>query len=247
LLLDEISEMPLELQPKLLRVLQERVYFRLGSEKPQEVDFRLISATNRDSRKAVQDGYLREDLYYRINTIEIHIPPLRERVEDIPHLAEHFLQQFAEKYKRSAKKLSQSAYEHLFTHQWSGNVRELQNVIERAVLLTKGDIIEVSALSSIPIKNAAKANAGKNFFPTVETEFSLDQLSQLIVSRIPATDLNTMQEDIFRQLEFSLVNAALERTNGNKQAAANLLGLYRARLYGIIKRNENEELNGSTV
>jgi DNA-binding NtrC family response regulator len=246
LLLDEISEMPLELQPKLLRVLQERVYFRLGSEKPQEADFRLISATNRNPQKAVQNGYLREDLYYRINTIEIHIPPLRERIEDIPHLAEHFLQQFAEKYNRPAKKLSQSAYEHLFAHQWSGNVRELQNVIERAVLLTKGDIIEVSALSSIPLKTG-KTTAPKNFFPSNDTELSLDQLSQLIVSRISTSDLNIMQEDIFRQLEFSLVNAALERTNGNKQAAANLLGLYRARLYGIIKRNESEEFNGRTA
>jgi DNA-binding NtrC family response regulator len=246
LLLDEISEMPLELQPKLLRVLQERVYFRLGSEKPQEADFRLISATNRNPQKAVQNGYLREDLYYRINTIEIHIPPLRERIEDIPHLAEHFLQQFAEKYNRPAKKLSQSAYEHLFAHQWSGNVRELQNVIERAVLLTKGDIIELSALSSIPLKTG-KTTAPKNFFPSNDTELSLDQLSQLIVSRISTSYLNIMQEDIFRQLEFSLVNAALERTNGNKQAAANLLGLYRARLYGIIKRNESEEFNGRTA
>jgi DNA-binding NtrC family response regulator len=242
LLLDEISEMPLELQPKLLRVLQERVYFRIGSEKPQEADFRLISATNRNPQKAVSDGFLREDLYYRINTIEIHVPPLRARTEDIPHLAEHFLKQFAEKYNRTPKKLSQAAYEHLFSYHWSGNVRELQNVIERAVLLTKGDIIDVSALSTNPSKTV-KAPSPSNFVPLNESELSLDQLSRMIVSRVPMTDLNTMQEDIFKQLEFSLVNAALERTNGNKQAAANLLGLYRARLYGIIKRNETENTN----
>jgi DNA-binding NtrC family response regulator len=246
LLLDEISEMPLELQPKLLRVLQERVYFRIGSEKPQEADFRLISATNRNPQKAVQDGLLREDLYYRINTIEIHVPPLRARLEDIPHLAEHFLHQFAEKYNRPAKKLSQSAYEHLFSHQWTGNVRELQNVIERAVLLTKGDTIEVSALTSIP-PGASKPNAMRTFLPEGKSNLTLDDLSRMIVNQIPLGDSNTMREDIFKQLEISIVNAALERTNGNKQAAANLLGLYRARLYGIINRKETENVQSKTA
>jgi DNA-binding NtrC family response regulator len=246
LLLDEISEMPLELQPKLLRVLQERVYFRIGSEKSQEADFRLISATNRNPQKAVHDGLLREDLYYRINTIEIHVPPLRARLEDIPHLAEHFLHQFAEKYNRPAKKISQNAYEHLFAHQWSGNVRELQNVIERAVLLTKGDTIEVSALSSVQSKSN-KSATHRNFASPGKTDLSLEELSRLIVNSIPISDSSTMQEDIFKQLEISIVNAALEKTKGNKQAAANLLGLYRARLYGIINRNETESAQSKSA
>src|SRR4029453_13753610 len=94
LLLDEIAEMPVELQPKLLRVLQERVYYRVGSEKPLDADFRLIAATNRPPSDAIRNGHLREDLYYRLNTIEIHVPPLREREEDIQSLADHFLRHY---------------------------------------------------------------------------------------------------------------------------------------------------------
>ena len=150
LMLDEIGEMPIELQPKLLRVLQERVYYRVGSEKANEADFRLISATNRDPLDAVRSGLLREDLYYRINTIEIHVPPLRERAEDVQHLTEHFLRLFAAKYQRPVQTISQPAYEHLFSYHWPGNVRELQNVMERAVLLCKGDTIELDALISRP-------------------------------------------------------------------------------------------------
>ncbi len=241
LLLDEIGEMPLDLQPKLLRVLQEKVYYRVGSDKPQEADFRLISSTNRNPQKALEKGFLREDLYYRINTIEIQVAPLRERVEDIPYLAEHFLQQFAEKYKRPVKKLSQSAYEHLFGHKWTGNVRELQNVIERAVLLTKGDTIEAAAFSTIQPLVPGVALPVKNLVAKNNLDLSLEELSRLIVNRVHVTDSNIMQEDIFRQLEVAIVNAALERTKGNKQAAANLLGLYRARLYGIMKRGGSEE------
>jgi transcriptional regulator with PAS, ATPase and Fis domain len=135
--LDEISEMPVELQPKMLRLLQERVYFRVGSDKPLEADFRLIAATNRHPFDAIRDGHLREDLYYRLNTIEIHVPPLREREEDIQSLADHFLHHYAERYKRPVSSISQQTYERMFSYDWPGNVRELQNAIERAVLLCK--------------------------------------------------------------------------------------------------------------
>src|SRR5688500_13605871 len=143
LLLDEIGEMPVDLQPKLLRVLQEKIYYRVGSDKPQEVDFRLISATNRNPFEAIADGNLREDLYYRINTIEIKIPPLRERMEDVPMLAEHFLEVYSEKYKRGRMKFSQAAYNQMLNYSWRGNVRELQHVIERAILLSRGSTIDV--------------------------------------------------------------------------------------------------------
>src|SRR2546425_12071515 len=142
LMLDEIAEMPVELQPKLLRVLQERSYRKIGSEKTYAVDFRLISSTNRPPADAIRDGLLRDDLFYRISTITIHVPPLRDRSEDIQLLTEHFLQMYAQKYERAIGGVSQAAYQRLFSHGWPGNVRELQNVIERAVLLAKGNRIE---------------------------------------------------------------------------------------------------------
>src|SRR5215813_3687080 len=142
LMLDEIAEMPVELQPKLLRVLQERSYRKIGSEKTFAVDFRLICSTNRPPADAIRDGLLRDDLFYRISTITIHVPPLRERSEDIQLLTEHFLKLYASKYERRIHGVSQAAYQRLFGHAWPGNVREVQNVIERAVLLAKGERIE---------------------------------------------------------------------------------------------------------
>jgi Nif-specific regulatory protein len=148
LLLDEIGEMPVELQPKLLRVLQERVYYPLGSEKTLEADFRLISTTNRDRLVAIRDGHLREDFYCHINAIEIHVPPLRDRAEDIQHLAKYFLKIYAEQYHRQVHSISQQVYERMFDYSWPDNVRELQNVIECAVRLSKGEVIEEIILTS---------------------------------------------------------------------------------------------------
>jgi len=273
LLLDEIGEMPFELQPKLLRVLQERIYFRLGSEKPQEADFRLISATNRDPLISISEGMLREDLYYRINTIEIRIPPLRERAEDVPSLANHFLKMYAEKYNRPVRGFSQEAHEKMFEHNWPGNVRELQNIIERAVLLSKGETIDESALpfvqrTSDKIARTAVAtntanedrgdeataisnvNDGEKHQSDVVSssaqnvnfsEMSMDEIGKLIVNQLPEPTADAQQDDVFKNLEASVVLAALERTKGNKQAAANLLGLYRPRLYGMIKRRKLDE------
>jgi two-component system, NtrC family, response regulator AtoC len=253
LLLDEIAEMPVELQPKLLRVLQERVYYRVGSEKALEADFRLISATNRNPLDAVREGALREDLYYRINTIEIPVPPLRERAEDVQHLAAHFLQIYAEKYNRSVGSISQQAYERMFAYSWPGNVRELQNVMERAVLLAKGDVIEENAIPMPkPTARAAQAAtttaappvsrptgpAGVSAPPPAQlSELTLEQLARLIVNKMPSPKSGGSRVDVFTQLEGAIVRAALDRTRGNKQAAANLLGLYRPRLYSMLRKH----------
>src|SRR2546423_1831421 len=210
LMLDEIAEMPVELQPNLLRVLQERSYRKLGSEKTYPVDFRLITSTNRLPADAIRDGALRDDLFYRISTITIHVPPLRERSEDIQLLAEYFLKQYARKYQRPISGISQSAYQRLFGHTWPGNVRELQNVIERAVLLAKNNKVEPVDLpfdnGSLPEKNAAGANWD------VPPNMTLEEIEKFVIER------------------------TLQRTGGNKQAAANLLGIYRPRLYSKIKK-----------
>jgi len=270
LLLDEIAEMPLEVQPKLLRILQEKAYYRVGSDKAQEADFRLITSTNRTPFEAIQDGFLREDLYYRINTIEIMIPPLRERMEDVSMLAEHFLHVYADKYKRKELEFSQSAYDQMLNYHWRGNVRELQHVIERAVLLSKNRKIErLDIPRSVAVAVAAGAQSEpasvqpvNSFVPSVESDlpFSVpeiplqqngdskelfEEIGKLIVDRLPDPEEGTEQKDVFNELENGVVTAALRRTKGNKQAAANLLGLYRPRLYGMIKRHNIEERAGS--
>lgn len=210
LMLDEIAEMPVELQPKLLRVLQERSYRKIGSEKTYAVDFRLISSTNRPPADAIRDGLLRDDLFYRISTITIHVPPLRDRSEDIQLLTEHFLHMYAQKYDRPIAGVSQAAYQRLFGHAWPGNVRELQNVLERAVLLAKGTRVEPVDL---PFDNG-----------------SLPEGSPAGVAwEVPP---NMTLEDIERLV----IEKTLQRTSGNKQAAANLLGIYRPRLYSKIRK-----------
>ncbi|MGI9165206.1 MAG: sigma-54-dependent transcriptional regulator [Pyrinomonadaceae bacterium] len=210
LMLDEIAEMPVELQPKLLRVLQERSYRKIGSEKTFAVDFRLISSTNRPPADAIRDGVLRDDLFYRISTITIHVPPLRERSDDIQLLTEHFLQMYAQKYERAIDGVSQAAYQRLFGHTWPGNVRELQNVIERAVLLAKANKIEPVDLpfDNGTLPEAGSANAGWDVPPNM----TLEDIERLVIER------------------------TLQRTGGNKQAAANLLGIYRPRLYSKIRK-----------
>ena len=210
LLLDEIAEMPVELQPKLLRVLQERSYRKIGSEKTYAVDFRLITSTNRPPADAIREGLLRDDLFYRISTITIHVPPLRERTEDIQLLAEHFLKMYARKYQRQITGISQAAYQRLFAHTWPGNVRELQNVIERAVLLAKANKIEPVDL---PFDNGSLP----------------EKLAQGTAWDVPA---NLTLEEI----EKLVIEKTLQRTGGNKQAAANLLGIYRPRLYSKIRK-----------
>jgi DNA-binding NtrC family response regulator len=261
LLLDEIGEMPLELQPKLLRVLQERVYYRIGSEKALEADFRLISATNRHPDQAIAEGNLREDLYYRINTIEIHVPPLRERAEDVQHLAEHFLREFAIKYDRPVRSISQRAYARMFEYQWPGNVRELQNVMERAVLLCEGETIEETAMplarqtqvafreaasSTIaapkPIMSAPAASPSAPPQQVFPGEMTFEHLGRILVSKAAELKTTDPDVDLFTKIEGAIVKASLECCRGNKQAAANLLGVYRPRLYHLLRKHNLHNL-----
>lgn len=250
LLLDEIAEMPVELQPKLLRVLQERAFHRVGSEKIEEANFRLISSTNRNPLDAMREGKLREDLYYRINTIEIQVPPLRERIEDIQYLAEHFLEQLAEQYQRPACRISRESYRQMFEYSWPGNVRELQHAIERAMLLSRGDTLDVEAVppgqaAEKAMAAAASADGPRSFEPEPEPakdppfleDISFDEIGRLIIDKAPEPGTGAPRLDVFGKVERAIVSAALNRTKGNKQAAATLLGLYRPRLYSMIKKH----------
>jgi len=215
LLLDEIGEMPPYLQTKLLRVLQEREYRPIGSDRLVTVDFRLICATNIDIEVALRENKLREDLYFRINTIALRVPPLRERTEDIPLLCNHFLSKFNRRYQKAVRSVSPSAYHLLIRNRWAGNVRELENAIERAVLVCKlGEITPADLPESIREENI-----------TVQ-EFSIPPHRTLA------------------EIERMAIVQTLQRTNWNKQEAAQILGLYRPTLYSKMKKHDIKDQRG---
>lgn len=169
LLLDEIGELPLELQPKLLRALQEGTFEPVGSDISVRVDVRIVAATNRDLEAAVAEGRFREDLFYRLNVLRLHIPPLRERREDIPVIAAGFLAALAQRTGRGPWTLSESAAASLAPHPWPGNVRELVNALERATIVTSGtDLAEVPSLASPSLPTAVAAAEDSGPFPTLE-------------------------------------------------------------------------------
>ena len=241
LLLDEISEMPVELQPKLLRVLQERHYHRLGSEKAVKVDFRLITATNRIPQEAIKEGLLREDLYYRISTITIEVPPLRKRVEDIQLIADYFLKRFREKYHKDVTGFSQDAYDVMFNYEWPGNVRELENAVERAVLLSPGPEITASRL---PLEVTAAQRVLASVPAAIATGSGAAPPVTMAAPPAASTDTAAPGSGGFHvppgmtleEIERNVIYQTLQRTKGNKQAAANALGIYRPRLYSKIKK-----------
>jgi formate hydrogenlyase transcriptional activator len=164
--LDEISEIPVELQPKLLRVLQEREFERLGSSRTLHTDARLIAATNRDLSAMVEEQKFRSDLFYRLNVFPIYVPPLRERKEDIPFLVRHFAQHYARNMTREIDTISAETMNALINYPWPGNIRELQNVIERAVILSKGPVLKVP-LTDLKLKTA-DTNGNQNGVATLE-------------------------------------------------------------------------------
>lgn len=199
LLLDEIAEMPAMLQAKLLRVIEERSVRRLGSRKEINVDVRLLAATNRNPEEAVRGGSLREDLLYRLNVFRIGLPPLRDRKEDLPLLAQHLVTQLAEKHSRPARFLSSGAIAALQYHAWPGNVRELRNVIERAVVICSGEQIERHHFAPYPI----------------------EQRERLRDEDTITMPVGTPLEDAERQM----IMRTLQKTKNNKTRAAVLLGI----------------------
>jgi DNA-binding NtrC family response regulator len=199
LLLDEIAEMPALLQAKLLRVIEERHVRRLGSKKEVPVDVRLLAATNQDPDEAVRAGTLRRDLLYRLNVIRMDLPPLKDRKEDLPLLAQHLVTQLAEKHSRPARFLSPAALAALRFHEWPGNVRELRNVIERAVIICSGEQIERHHFAPYPI----------------------DQRERLRQEDTITFPVGTPLEEVERQM----ILRTLQKTNNNKTRAAELLGI----------------------
>ncbi len=213
--LDEIGSMSPYLQGKILRVLQEREVERVGGSKPTRVDVRIIAATNTDLESAVKQGVFREDLFYRLNVIPIHLPALKERVDDIPLLVAHFIKKFNEKTGRNIKGLASGTMDNLTAYHWPGNVRELENIIERAATLTEGDYIDNEALPNY-LKTSGK-NASTFINPWIPDK---------------GTDLVSEVE----HFETSLIKMALEKANGVKSRAAELLNIKRTTLVEKMKR-----------
>jgi two-component system NtrC family response regulator len=177
--LDEIGDVPLSLQPKLLRVLQEKEIERLGGLHPIKVDVRIIAATNKNLEEEVKQGRFREDLFYRLNIVQIEIPPLRERKEDIPLLLDFFLKKFTERHKRNIKGFTREARDVLIKHDFPGNVRELENIVERAVVLTRGEYITREDLSMF---NAADQPAGDGSMKQVVGSMEKRMITEALVS-----------------------------------------------------------------
>jgi NtrC-family two-component system response regulator AlgB len=192
LFLDEIGELPLDVQPKLLRLLQEREYERLGETKTRHADVRVIAATNRDLKKCVEEGTFREDLYYRLDVISTAIPPLRERPRDLRAFAENYLAFFVAQSRRNLEGYSEEAMTRLMTHQWPGNLRELRNAIERAVILTRGSCIEESDLPS-PRAGVAGPDHGEANAIIPGAQVSLETLEIDHIRRVVARSENLLQ------------------------------------------------------
>jgi DNA-binding NtrC family response regulator len=168
LFLDEIGNIPPHLQAKLLRALQNRCITRVGDSKSIPIDIRLICATNKDLKQMVANGEFRQDLYYRINTFELHLPALRERVDEILPLAEIYVNKFAEKYRRNVKGISPVAAELLKGHSWSGNIRELSNCIEKAVILSENELLTAADLEIIPARPSVEVSGTDTLEETEE-------------------------------------------------------------------------------
>ncbi len=211
LFLDEISDMPADLQTRFLRVLQEREYRRLGSTQTMKADFRAIASTNRPIPQALAENRLRSDLYYRLNTFQIEVPPLRKRKEDIPPLIAQFVKQFSQQLGKPEPEVSPDAFQKLLDYSWPGNVRELQNAIEYAVVLAREVVIGVKELP---------------------TEIQLPpELQQAERSALPRSGVQTLDD-----VERTAILQALAECRGNKKKAAELLGIQRPTLYNKMKR-----------
>ncbi|MBZ0169649.1 acetoacetate metabolism regulatory protein AtoC [Candidatus Methylomirabilis lanthanidiphila] len=217
--LDEIAEMKVSTQAKFLRILQEGSFRRLGGAKEIRVDVRVVAATNKDPARAVQDGLIREDLYYRLNVFSVHLPPLRERREDIPLLIRSFLEEFTDKYGKTVQGVDTGALALLTEHDWPGNVRELRNALERAVLVAHGNLITPADLPP-------------------------DCRSQRCAS---TSDFNIPIGITVDAAEKVLILTTLERTNQNKTKAAEILGISLKTLHNKLARYREETSSAADV
>lgn len=222
--LDEINSAPLELQVKLLRVIQERELERVGENQTRQVDVRIIAASNQDLEQAIEVGEFREDLYWRLNVVSLSLPPLRERPLDLARLIETFLKRFSEEYDRATPRPDAEALEILGSYDWPGNIRQLENVIERGVLLAGGDRLGLSALPADLIRAARQCGASQ---PETSLELGLRTLQAIIPLKLA-----------LEGPEKAILVHALEATQGNRKKAAKELGINRTTLFNKMRKHD---------
>jgi two-component system nitrogen regulation response regulator GlnG len=216
LFLDEIGDMPLDLQAKLLRVLQDREVTPVGGRRPEPVDARIVAATHRDLDAAVAEGSFREDLLYRLRVVPLHLPPLRERRDDIPALAEHFVGRYAEELGSGVRALAEETLRRLLAHDWPGNVRELENAIKRALVLASGEVLLPEDFDFL-VERPGRPAPGADLRALVERE----------ARRAMEVGDASVYRSVLEQVERPLIETALARTGGNQIRAASLLGINR--------------------
>jgi DNA-binding NtrC family response regulator len=227
--LDEIGDMSLSTQAKLLRVLQEKSFERLGGMETIKVDIRLVVATNKELEEAISNGKFREDLYYRLNVVSITIPPLRERKEDIPELVSYFLKKFNRELKKGLVGITPSAMEKISSYGWPGNVRQLENVLKRAIVLCQGEwILEEQLLFEKGWeRREAEEESGKK---------NIENLLDALFEELSKTPVSSQDLDMISNLERGLILRALQKTKGNQLKAATLLGIHRSTLRGKMEK-----------
>jgi DNA-binding NtrC family response regulator len=240
LFLDEIGDMGLGLQPKLLRVLQEKSFERIGGNKTIAADVRVICATNRNLREMVAQGKFREDLYYRLNVVELQLPALRERRDDIPFLVHHFIKKSAERFNKKELRVTQAAMNALEQYHWPGNVRELENAIQRAMVLADGNALELSHLPSLLREASASlpVQLPHNVLPNAEEEAGDDELT-------PPS--NSSYEEQTRQFRRNLVIRTLQQNGWRKAETARALGVARGYLHRLINQLDIKQESESRV
>ncbi len=219
--IDEIGEMSPDLQSKLLRVLEENKLYRLGSEKPVEIDVRIVACTNRDLKHEVRNGKFREDLYYRLNAITINLPPLRKRKDDIPILIEYFIKKYSEDFKLEHKEISDEAVQKFIEYPWPGNVRELENTIKRILLLIPDNVINLEH-----INDETRHIISKKKESDEAMDEAISEALNLFISEHDSS-LNNVYQEVINRTENELFKIILEKTKGNKKKAAIMLGINR--------------------
>jgi DNA-binding NtrC family response regulator len=217
-------------QAKILRVLQDRQFERLGGSERITIDVRVIVATNKDLEKAIREGTFRQDLYYRLKVVTLHLPPLRERREDIPELVRYFLQIFAPEINRNVKNIAPRALEKLMRYRWPGNVRELENAVKRALVIAKGHtlLLEDFILEGVEPEIGAQEQ--------IDFEKRLEMLMEPVFKELAEHAKGRSESDLMSAVEKILIKRALQETKGNQVQAAILLGMSRNTLRSKIER-----------